>query len=141
MKSLELKNRCPRCKEDVIGVHSYYQTKGGDRRRLLECQLCKKTFSETRGSFLFGLKTPISKIEMVLRSLNEGLGINAVCRTFEMKKATLERWQSLFGELHKALYLYSLCHQFLSQVIEGDELYTKVKKTPRPGKVKVGLLF
>ena len=141
MKSLEIKNRCPRCKEDVIGIHSYYETKGGDRRRLFECQLCEKTFSETRGSFLFGLKTPVSKIAMVLRSLNEGLGINAVCRTFEMKKTTLERWQSLFSELYQVLYLYSLCHQFLSQVIEGDELYTKVKKTPKRGKVKGGRLF
>jgi len=26
----------------------------------------------------------------------------------------------------EVLLLYSLCHQFLSQLVEGDELYTKV---------------
>jgi hypothetical protein len=25
--------------------------------------------------------------------------------------------------------LYALCHQFLNLMVEGDELYTKVKKT------------
>ena len=82
MKLLEVEDRCPRCKTDAVVLHSYYETKGGDRRRLLSCQVCEKRFSETRGSFLFGLKTPISRIETVLRSLSEGLGVNAVCRTF-----------------------------------------------------------
>ena len=30
------------------------------------------------------------------------------------------------SELKPTLTLYGLCHQFLTQVIEGDELYTKV---------------
>jgi hypothetical protein len=32
--------------------------------------------------------------------------------------------------------LYALCHQFLNLVIEGDELYTKVKKNLLPEDAK-----
>jgi hypothetical protein len=38
--------------------------------------------------------------------------------------------------LKPTLLLYALCHQFLNLVIEGDELYTKVKKNLPPEDAK-----
>src|SRR4030095_1551115 len=36
--------------------------------------------------------------------------------------------------LKKTLLLFALTHQFLQQIIEGDELYTRVKKHVAPDK-------
>jgi transposase-like protein len=64
-----------------------------------------------------------------LQALNEGLGVNAVCRLFRVSKNSLYRWQERLSDLKPTLLLYTLCHQFLNLMVEGDELYTKVKKT------------
>ena len=60
------------------------------------------------------------------------MGINAAVRTFKVAKNTIYNWLERVAELKEVLMLYALCHQFLSQLVEGDELYTKVKKNTPP---------
>jgi hypothetical protein len=81
---------------------------------------------------LEGLHTPLSKIVFVIDALNDGLGINAACRTFKVAKNSIYLWQERLAGVKETLILYSLCHQFLQQLIEGDELYTKVEKNKPP---------
>ena len=69
---------------------------------------------------------------MVIDALNDGMGINAAVRTFKVAKNTIYDWLERVGDLKEVLMLYSLCHQFLSQLVEGDELYTKVKQNKAP---------
>jgi hypothetical protein len=83
------------------------------------------------------LKTPLSQIVLILQALNEGLGVNAVCRLFRVSKNSLYRWQERLSDLKPTLLLYALCHQFLNLVVEGDELYTKVKKPSPRGRSRV----
>jgi len=87
---------------------------------------------------LANLKTPLSRSVEILQALNEGLGVNAVCRVFGVSKNSLYRWQERLSDLKPTLLLYALCHQFLNLVVEGDELYTKVKKTFPPRALKGG---
>ena len=56
------------------------------------------------------------------------MGINAAVRTFKVAKNTLYEWMEGVADLKEVLLLYSLCHQFLHQIVEGDELYTKIKE-------------
>lgn len=35
-------------------------------------------------------------------------------------------WQARLAGLKEVLLVYAMCQQFLEQLIEGDELYTKV---------------
>ena len=56
------------------------------------------------------------------------MGFNAVCRVFEISKNTLLDWERRFADLQGPLLIYALLHTFLTQLIEGDELYTKVEK-------------
>jgi transposase-like protein len=102
--------------------------KAGTVRQLYYCPDCKSYFSETQNTALAHLKTPISRIVLILQSLNEGQGINAVCRVFEVSKNSIYRWQERLSGLKSTLMLYALCQQFLHRLIEGDELYTQVKK-------------
>jgi hypothetical protein len=69
---------------------------------------------------------------LILNSLTEGMGINAVCRIFNVGKNTIYRWQLRFNNIKETLLLYSLCHQFVVQMVEGDEVYTKVNKNMDP---------
>jgi hypothetical protein len=90
------------------------------------CQDCDNYFSETKNTPLAGLKSPVSRIRQVLEAINDGMGLNAACRTFHVGKNTVKRWVNRLGGLKETLLLYALCHQFIQLQIEGDELYTKV---------------
>lgn len=119
-------NRCPRCNSANIAQHTIYTISSGEIRRIFHCRACQGYFSETQNTPLAGLRTPLSRIIVVLDALNDGMGINAAVRTFKVAKNTLYDWLKRVAGLKEVLLLYSLCHQFLSQLVEGDELYTKV---------------
>ena len=140
MNDFKIDKFCPSCGSDALETHSYYKVKGGDRRKMCSCMVCNHSFSETYGSVIYGLKTPLSRIEQVLKAFTEGMGVNALCRTFHVAKSTLKNWLDRFSSLQEVLMLYSLCHEYLELVIEGDELYTRIKKTLLPMKVRVGQL-
>jgi hypothetical protein len=54
------------------------------------------------------------------------MGLNATARTFGVSKKSVIDWEWRLGRLKSTLMIYSLMHTFIHQVIEGDELYTKV---------------
>lgn len=126
------KNRCPTCNSESIEVHTTYTIQTGEQRHIYHCQACQDYFSETKNTPLAGLRTPLSKIKQVIDALNDGLGINAAVRTFNVAKNTIYDWLERMAGLKEVLLLYALCHQFLNQVVEGDELYTKVKENIAP---------
>jgi transposase-like protein len=132
---------CPECGCQQIEAHKSYPVKAGGVRQLYYCPECKGYFSETHNTPLANLKTPLSRIIEILQALNEGLGVNAVCRVFGVSKGSLYRWQQRLSDLKPTLVLYALCHQFLTLVVEGDELYTKVKKTFPPRMRRDGLSY
>ena len=128
---------CPECGCQQIEAHKSYTVKAGNVRQLYYCPDCKGYFSETYNTPLANLKTPLSRIVEILQALNEGLGVNAVCRVFGVSKNSLYRWQERLSDLKPTLLLYALCHQFLNLMVEGDELYTKVKKRFPGGRSRV----
>jgi len=95
---------------------------------MYQCGDCHHVFSETQGTFLAGLRKPISKIADVFRSRTEGQGLNATCRALGIAKNTLLNWERRFAGLKDVLMIFTLMHTFLHQFIEADELYTKVGK-------------
>lgn len=125
-------HQCPDCGSPKIRAHKKYQIQTGEERQLYYCDECKTYFSETKHTFLFGLRTSVSRIILVFSSLTEGQGINALTRIYGISKNSIYRWQERLNGLKETLLLYALCHQFLQQVIEGDELYTKIAKNVPP---------
>jgi hypothetical protein len=120
-------NNCINCKSTNIHVSARYKTKSNGRRNLYICGDCKTFFSETKNTFMENIKTPISKIATVLEARTEGVAFNASCRIFKISSSTLSDWERKFSALKNPLFLYALTHNFIEQLIEGDELYTKVK--------------
>jgi transposase-like protein len=123
-----LKKRCPICKSHAIGYQRKYQTQAHGTRTIYQCEDCDNCFSETKSTFLEGVKKPISLIWKVIKDRTEGQGLNATARVFDVAKNTILDWERKFFDLHKLLFIYALTHQFLQLVIEGDEVYTRVNK-------------
>src|SRR6266851_509050 len=127
-----LRLKCPVCHSSAIHYHSPYTTKNHGGRVIYKCEHCPAYFSETKNTFLEGLKTPVSVIWHVLKARTEGMGLNAAARTFEKAKNTILAWERKFLDLQQVLFLYALVHEFFEVVIEGDEAYTKVQKNVPP---------
>ena len=120
------RRHCPECNSENVKRHCRYTIKSGESRTLFLCKDCHDYFSETKNTPLEDLKTPVSRISLVLEAINDGMGLNAACRTFHVGKNTIKRWVNRLGGLKESLLLYALCHQFIQLQIEGDELYTRV---------------
>lgn len=123
---------CPLCHGADIGPSGNYQTKQNGPRKLLICRNCGHRFSETLGSPMAGLKAPLSQVCAAIRLRSEGLGLRATARVLNSYKRTIAHWEDLFGGMRETLALYGLCHQFISLVFEGDELYTIVRQRTDP---------
>ena len=123
---------CPECNSQDLKPHTTYPVNSGEERQILNCQDCGLYFSETQNTPIARLRTPLSFIILVLNALNEGLSINAATRVFGTSKKSIKRWLERLGSLKETLLLYALCHQFLQQIVEGDELYTKVNSNKPP---------
>jgi len=119
---------CPQCNRDNIKFHTRYTVGSGEQRTIYHCLECDTYFSETKNTPLEGLKTPVSRISTVLEAINDGMGLNAAGRTFHVGKNSIKRWLERLGGLKETLLLYALCHQFIQQWVEGDELYPKVEQ-------------
>jgi transposase-like protein len=130
MELLQIK--CPTCHSAVLQSHTTYPTQYHGRRILYKCTNCPTCFSETKQTFMAGLKTPVSVIWQVVKARTEGMGLNAAARTFEKTKHTILAWERKFRDLHQVLFLYALVPEFIELVTEGDEVYTKVQKNVPP---------
>lgn len=118
---------CFYCNSVNCHLHTSYETRNNGSRLLYQCHDCQKLFSETKGTFLEGLRKPVSLIIQVFKVRSEGMGLNAACRAFDIAKNTLLDWERRLSDMKETFLVYSLMHTFLTQFIEGDELYTKVR--------------
>ena len=123
---------CPCCASKKIYPHTHYKTQAHGSRTIYHCPACDIYFSETFDTTLTGLKTPLSRIIMILKARNDGRGLNATARTFSVSKKSVIDWERRLAELKPTFMLYALLHEFIHQEIEEDELYTKIEKNVPP---------
>ena len=126
------KPSCIKCQSDDCNEWMTYDTKSNGPRARLTCYQCGTYFAETQQTFMFHIKTPLSKIALVLKARTEGMSFHATCRAHTISSGTLKSWETKFEGIKDAWLLYSLTHTFVEMVIEGDELYTKVSKNVPP---------
>lgn len=109
----------PRCgATDRIGIHARAE------RRFI-CHTCKKTFAETHGTPLFGLKNPLWLVYVVLALLSYGCPLPAIVFAFGLDERTIADWQAKAGAHAKQVQAQVVCagQVDLGQV-QVDELYT-----------------
>jgi transposase-like protein len=130
LKKIELDYQlsCTSCGSDKLKPAGSYSTMQNGTRKMYRCECCGHVFSETQGTFLEGLRKPISLITQAFKIRTEGLSLNATCRVLGISKNTLINWECRFTALKDVLMIFMLLHTFIKQTVEADELYTKVGK-------------
>ena len=109
-----LQRKCPSCTSFDIRSHTPYTTKNHGVRVMYQCESCLSYFSETKNTFMEGLKTPMSVIWLVIKARTDGMGLNAATRTFDVAKNTMLSWERKFSDLHRVLFLYTMVHEFIA---------------------------
>jgi transposase-like protein len=103
------------------GVHSL-------KERRYICHACGKTFAETSGTMLFGLKHPLWLLGVVLALLACGCPIPAVVFAFGLDERTVADWQAKAGRQAKTVHEQLVCQGALDVgQVQADELYTKTQ--------------
>jgi transposase-like protein len=106
---------------DRIGIHSLVE-------RRYKCHTCGKTFAETRGTPLYGLKRPLWMVMLVLALLAGGCPIPAIVFAFGLDERTVADWQQKAGAHAKAIQEQVVCQgQVDVGQVQGDELYVKTQ--------------
>ena len=105
-----------------IWIHS-------QKERRYKCNTCNRTFSETIGTPLYGLKTPIWIVSLVLTLLAYGCPIQAIVMAFGFDERTVSQWHCRAGEHGKLVQEKIVCQGGLVMgQIQGDELWTKTQQ-------------
>jgi transposase-like protein len=116
---------CPNLTCDAsgrIGVHSRTE-------RRYKCYTCGKTFAETSGTLLYGLKHPAWLIVLVLALLASGCPIPAIVFAFGLDERTVAAWHRKAGQHAKAVQDHLVCQgQVDLGQVQGDELYVKTQR-------------
>jgi len=96
----------PDCSSRGIAGAGNIGIKSQKQRRYL-CKTCKKSFAETKGTPLFGLKLPHSLFVLVVTLLAYGCPPQAIVAAFGLEERTVSEWQQKSGEhceqVHKTL--------------------------------------
>ena len=107
---------CPHCDSPRIGIHSR-------RERRYKCHACDKTFAETVGTPLYGLKYPLWIVMLVLALLSHGCPVQAIVFALEIDERTVRDWQHKAGQHARQVQEQVVCMGSvdLGQV-QADEL-------------------
>ena len=123
-----INTHCPFCHSKSTKVLRQYLTKENGFRNECCCEDCHLYFSETKNTPLERIKKPVSLVCRAITERNGGMGFNETCRSCGIVTNTLLSWERKFESLKNTLMAYVLMHKFLTQIIEGDELYTRIKQ-------------
>ena len=113
---------CPACGSPDSTGHGHDETVHNGTRSLRACTSCGTVFSETTGTPMQDIKTPISQVAAALRWRGEGLGLRATARVLGAHKHTIAEWERRFAGMNPPLMLYGLCHTFIQLAFEGTGL-------------------
>ena len=88
---------------------------GSNNTRLLYCLICKKTFSERRGTVFFDSRLPEETVVSIIEHVVEGNGMRKTGRLLKVDHDTVSRYTKLAGEhaekLHDELVAFSPKHR------------------------------
>jgi transposase-like protein len=113
---------CPKCgagPNGRIGIHSRQE-------RRYKCHACGKTFSDTHGTPLYGLKHPLWLVIAVLTLLAFGCPVPAIVAAFGLDERTVSTWQGKAGAHAQRVHAEVVCNgQVDVGQVQSDEFYVK----------------
>lgn len=104
--------------------HGTYGSRG---RRRYACKVCGKTWSETRGTALYNLRTDMNTILRALAMLVERGSIRGTARAMGVKEDTVSRWLERASKHSEEVSRHLMGNLNLTQV-QVDEIWSFIKK-------------
>ena len=99
-------------------------------QNLFVCKVCKKTFSERKGTPFFGFHLPEEKILMIIRCLVEGNGTRATARICNVHRDTVTKIIRRFGT-HSEQVSRLFLQNYPLKECQLDEMWSFIKKTKK----------
>lgn len=121
--------------EQQTNIKKYGKTKAGRQR--YRCKTCGQTFTETKGTLFYRLRTPKNEVIEVLALIAEGSRISSITRVKGYKEDTILDWIRAAGE-HAEMIEAELLQQHHIQRGQLDGLWAYVghkgekKAIPKP---------
>jgi transposase-like protein/IS1 family transposase len=99
------------------------------QRRRYQCKVCKKTFSERRGTMFEGLRKPIELIVIVVTLLSYGCPVQAIVQAFGLDERTVAEWRDRAGQHCQQVHVAIVEQGKLDLLhVQADEIRVKGRK-------------
>lgn len=107
---------------DNIVVHSRKQER-------YKCTCCRKTFTASKGTAVYGLKKPVELFTIVVTLLAHGCPLQAIVAAFGLDPRTIANWQARAGQQSRRVHehLMGAAQLALGQV-QADEIKVKTQR-------------
>ncbi len=116
---------CKRNQENIVKSGTYNVK--GKKKQMLQCNVCKERFSETRNTIFFHSQYSDETIRKKINCTAEGNGVRATDRMLELSKDGVNKVVLKAGE-HCQKVLSSLLSSLHFEECQLDELWTFVQK-------------
>jgi transposase-like protein len=104
-----------------IGVHS-------ERDSRYICHECKRTFSDTKGTLFYRLRSDAKTVMLVITLLAYGCPLQAIVRAFGLDERTVKEWWRRSGEHCRIVHEHMVEErQFDLQQVQADEIKAKTQ--------------
>ncbi len=109
-----------------ISSISTYMSKSG-KRRVFKCKTCDTTFSETKDTVFFDLKTPEEKVMMALKMILVQVSLSGIAFVLNVKEETVLSWLKRAYEKAEEINACLLKELPVTEV-QLDEMWSFVKR-------------
>jgi transposase-like protein len=103
-----------------IGVHQH-------RERRYICHVCHKTFSATKGTSLYRLRTNPDQVALVLALLAHGCPVCAIVFAFELDERTVRDWEHRAGQHTEQVHEHLVQQPCDVGQVQADEIRVKMQ--------------
>ncbi|MDP1815337.1 MAG: hypothetical protein Q8K92_12885 [Leadbetterella sp.] len=143
MKYIKLNEKCcqnPKCPnygQKELGNLCYHGFSGkGKEIRMLWCNTCKTSFSERKGTLLFGSKLPEEKVKIVLNNFAEGNGIRKTSRLTNVSLSAVQRLSNQCSNVCENIHNEKVQHIKVKEA-QFDEAWNFVGKKTKIAPLKM----
>jgi IS1 family transposase len=105
---------------------STYMTESG-KRRIFQCTICGMSFSETRDTVFFGLRTPEEKVMMALKMLLVRVDLSGICFVLGVTEETILEWLRRAAKKAAEINAHLLRNLPVTQV-QLDEMWNFIER-------------
>jgi transposase-like protein len=101
------------------------------KKRRYKCKCCGKTFTESKGTAVYGLKKPTELFVLVVTLLVHGCPVQAIVAAFGLDPRTVAKWQQRAGNQSRRVHEHVIGQSQLNLgQVQADEIKVKTQRGP-----------